>query len=98
MPEDSVRRSDRGSTGRNILGIVAGLSVIFVIVVASGSTLFPSRPGTGVPSETADHPRQAVLGIILLQGEICPRKARMNPLLMRAPAQSKSQTQKSPVA
>ena len=49
-----MRRSDRGSTGWNIVGIVAGLAVIFLVVVASGLTLFASRPGTGAPSETAD--------------------------------------------
>ncbi len=55
MSEDSVRRSHRDSTGWNIVGIVEGLAVIFVVVVASGLTLFASPgSGTGAPSETAD--------------------------------------------
>ena len=54
MSEDSVRRSHRGSIGWNIVGFVEGLAVIFVVIVASGLTLFASRPGTGAPYETAD--------------------------------------------
>jgi hypothetical protein len=38
-----------------IIGIVAALAVTFVVVVAFGSTLFPSGPRTGgMQSETAD--------------------------------------------
>ncbi|HEX2472037.1 MAG TPA: hypothetical protein VHJ59_04745 [Nitrososphaera sp.] len=54
MPKDSERRSFRGSAGWIIIGIVAAVAVIFVVVVAFGSTLFPTGPRTGVQSETAD--------------------------------------------
>jgi hypothetical protein len=54
MSEDSERRSYRGSARWIIIGIVAAVAVIFVVVVAFGSTLFPSGPRTGVQSETAD--------------------------------------------
>jgi hypothetical protein len=54
MPEDSERRFYKGSAGWIIIGIVAVVAVIFVVVVAFGSTLFPSGPGTGTQSETAD--------------------------------------------
>jgi hypothetical protein len=54
MSEDSERRSHRGSAGWIIVGIVAGLAVIFIVVIAFSSTLFPSGPGSGGPSETAD--------------------------------------------
>jgi hypothetical protein len=54
MSEDSERRSHRGSAGWVIVGIVAGLAVIFIVVIAFSSTLFPSGPGSGGPSETAD--------------------------------------------
>jgi hypothetical protein len=48
MPKDSERRSFRGSAGWIIIGIVAAVAVIFVVVVAFGSTLFPTGPRTGV--------------------------------------------------
>lgn len=54
MSEDSERRSHRGSAGWIIVGIVAGLAVIFIVVIAFSSTLFPSGPRAGGPSETAD--------------------------------------------
>jgi hypothetical protein len=54
MSKDSERRSHRGSAGWIIVGIVAGLAVIFIVVLAFGSTLFPSEPGAGGPLETAD--------------------------------------------
>jgi hypothetical protein len=54
MSEDSERRSYRGSAGWIIIGIVAAVAVIFVVVVAFGSTFFPSGPRTGLQSETAD--------------------------------------------
>ena len=54
MPEDNERRFYRGSARWIIIGIVAALAVIFVVVVAFGSTLFPSGPRTGMQSETAD--------------------------------------------
>jgi hypothetical protein len=54
MPEDSERRFYRGSARWVIIGIVAAVAVIFVVVVAFGSTLFPSDPTTGIQSETAD--------------------------------------------
>ena len=55
MSEDSERRSHRGSAGWIIVGIVAGLAVIFIVIIAFSSTLFPSGPGTGgPPAETAD--------------------------------------------
>lgn len=54
MPEDNERRFYRGSARWIIIGIVAAVAVIFVVVVAFGSTLFPSAPRTGMQSETAD--------------------------------------------
>ena len=54
MSKDSERRSHRGSAGWIIVGIVAGLAVIFIVVIAFSSTLFPSGPKPGGPSETAD--------------------------------------------
>ena len=55
IPEDNdERRFYRGSARWIIIGIVAALAVIFVVVVAFGSTLFPSGPRTGMQSETAD--------------------------------------------
>jgi hypothetical protein len=54
MPEDNERRFYRGSARWIIIGIVAAVAVIFVVVVAFGSTLFPSGPRTGMQSETAD--------------------------------------------
>ena len=54
MSEDSERRSHRGSAGWIIVGIVAGLAVIFIVVIAFSSTLFPSGPRAGELSETAD--------------------------------------------
>src|SRR5215216_5538760 len=96
MSEDSERKSHKGSAGWIIVGIVAGLAVIFIVVIAFSSTLFPSGPGTGGPRRLQINPRQAVLGIILLlQAEMCPRKLRMKRLLTPALRLSKSQTQKS---
>ena len=54
MPEDNERKFYRGSAGWIIIGIVAAVAVIFVVVVAFGSTLFPGEPRTGAQSETAD--------------------------------------------
>ena len=54
MSEDSERRSHRGSAGWIIVGIVAGLAVIFIVAIAFSSTLFPSGPRAGELSETAD--------------------------------------------
>ena len=54
MSDDSERRSHRGSAGWIIVGIVAGLAVIFIVVIAFSSTFFPSGPRAGAPSETAD--------------------------------------------
>ena len=54
MSEDRARRSHKGSAGWIIVGIVAGLAVIFIVVIAFSSTLFPSGPRAGAPSETAD--------------------------------------------
>jgi hypothetical protein len=47
MSENNKRRFYRGSARWAIIGIVAALAVIFVIVVAFGSTLLPSGPKTG---------------------------------------------------
>lgn len=54
MPEDNEHRFYRGSARWIIIGIVAAVAVIFVVVVAFGSTLFPSAPRAAIPSETAD--------------------------------------------
>jgi FtsZ-interacting cell division protein ZipA len=54
MTEDNQRRFYRGSARWIIIGIVAAVAVIFVVVVAFGSTLFPSAPRTEMQSETAD--------------------------------------------
>jgi hypothetical protein len=54
MAEDNQRRFYRGSARWIIIGIVAAVAVIFVVVVAFGSTLFPSAPRTEMQSETAD--------------------------------------------
>jgi hypothetical protein len=55
MAEDNNQgRFDRGSARWIIIGIVAAVAVIFVVVLAFGSTLFPSVPRTETQSETAD--------------------------------------------
>ena len=54
MAEDNQRRFYRGSARWIIIGIVAAVAVIFVVVVAFGSTLFPSAPRTEMQSETVD--------------------------------------------
>lgn len=54
MAEDNQRRFYRGSARWIIIGIVAAVAVIFVVVVAFGSTLFPNAPRTEMQSETAD--------------------------------------------
>jgi hypothetical protein len=54
MPEDRERRFYRGTAGWIIIGIVGAIAVIFAVFVAFGSTIFPSGPGTGPQSETAD--------------------------------------------
>ena len=54
MSEDSERRSHGGSATWIIVGIVAGLAVISIVVIAFSSTLFPSGPGAEGPPETAD--------------------------------------------
>jgi hypothetical protein len=53
MPEDSEHRFYRGTAGWIIIGIIAAIVVIFAVFLAFGSTIFPSRPGSGVQSETA---------------------------------------------
>ena len=53
MPENNERRFYRGSAKWIIIGIVAVVAVIFAVVVAFGSTIFPSGPGTETQSETA---------------------------------------------
>ena len=55
MSEDRERRSHKGSAGWIIVGIVAGLAVIFIVVIAFSSTLFPGGPRAEGPPETADH-------------------------------------------
>jgi hypothetical protein len=47
MSENNKRRFYSGSARWVIIGIIAAFAVIFVIVVAFGSTLFPSGPRTG---------------------------------------------------
>ena len=55
MSENNERRFYRGSARWVIIGIIAAFAVIFVIVVAFGSTLFPSGPRTGeMQSETGE--------------------------------------------
>ena len=54
MAEDDQRRFYRGSARWIIIGIVAAVAVIFVVVVAFGSALFPSAPRAAMQSETAD--------------------------------------------
>ena len=54
MPEDNERRFYRGSARWVIIGIVAAVAIIFVVVVAFGSALFPSAPRAAIQSETAD--------------------------------------------
>jgi hypothetical protein len=54
MSEDSERRSHRGSARWIIVGLVAGLAVISIVVIAFSSTLFPSGPRAEGPPETAD--------------------------------------------
>ncbi len=55
MAEDNNQgRFYRGSARWIIVGIVAAVAVIFVVVVAFGSTLFPSAPRTETQSESAD--------------------------------------------
>jgi cytoskeletal protein RodZ len=54
MSEDRESRSHKGSAGWIIVGVVVGLAVIFIVVIAFSSTLFPSGPRAGAPSETAD--------------------------------------------
>ncbi len=54
MSEDDQRRFYRGSARWIIIGIVAAVAVIFVVVVAFGSALFPSAPRAAMQSETAD--------------------------------------------
>ncbi len=52
MSEDNGLRSHRGSAGWIIVGIVAGLAIIFIVVITFSSTLFPIGPKAGGPSET----------------------------------------------
>ena len=47
MSENNQRRFYSGSARWVIIGIIAAFAVIFAIVVAFGSTLFPSGPRTG---------------------------------------------------
>lgn len=54
MYEDNERRPHRGSAGWIIVGIVAGLAIIFIVVITFSSTLFLSGPKPGGPSETPD--------------------------------------------
>ncbi len=54
MSEGNQGRFYQGSARWIIIGIVAAVAVIFVVVVAFGSALFPSAPRTAMQSETAD--------------------------------------------
>ncbi len=54
MSENNERRFYRGSARWVIIGIIAAFAVIFVIVVAFGSTLFPSGGTGGMQSETGE--------------------------------------------
>jgi cytoskeletal protein RodZ len=55
MAEDNNQgRFYRGSARWIIIGIVAAVAVIFAVVVAFGSTLFPGAPRTETQSESAD--------------------------------------------
>ena len=55
MSENNKRRFYSGSARWVIIGIIAAFAVIFVIVVAFGSTLFPSGARTGgMQSETGE--------------------------------------------
>ena len=54
MSEGDQRRFYRGSARWIIIGIVAAVAVIFVVVVAFGSALFPGAPRAAMQSETAD--------------------------------------------
>ncbi len=54
MSENNQRRFYRGSAGWIFIGIVASVAVIFEVVVAFGSALFPSAPRAAMQSETAD--------------------------------------------
>jgi len=52
--DNNQGRFYRGSARWIIIGIVAVVVVIFVVVLAFGSTLFPSAPRTETQSESAD--------------------------------------------
>jgi len=54
MSENNERRFYRGSAGWIIIGVIAGVAVILGVIMAFGAILFPSGPGVGTPSETAD--------------------------------------------
>jgi hypothetical protein len=100
MPEDNERRFYRGSARWIIIGIVAALAVTFVVVVAFGSTLFPSGPRTGgMQSETADQSATSGPGHNTTTGGDELWKVKKKKLLL-APVQalSKSRTQISLLA
>jgi hypothetical protein len=54
MSENNERKFYRGSAGWIIIGILAAVAVIFGVILAFGSMLFPSAPGAETQSETAD--------------------------------------------
>lgn len=54
MSENSERRFYRGSARWIIIGIIAAVVIIFGVIVAFGSLLFPVGPGIGTSPETAD--------------------------------------------
>ena len=82
----------------DIAGIVAGLSVIFVVVVASGSTLFTSRPETGVPSETANQSSTSDPGHNISASGDMPSQSQDESVANAGLGIEQSQTQKSPMA
>lgn len=54
MSKNNERRFYRGSARWIIIGIIAAVAIIFGVVVAFGSLLFPVGPGIGTSPETAD--------------------------------------------
>src|SRR5215210_4276768 len=68
MSEDSERRSHRGSARWIIVGIVAGIAAIFVVVVAFGSTLFPSGPGHNTTTAGGNVPLESQDGAVANTG------------------------------
>ena len=54
MSENNERRFYRGSAQWIIIGIIAAVAIIFGVIVAFGSLLFPVGPEIGTSPETAD--------------------------------------------